>query len=127
MLLAERLRPIENKPRTAGAWPKNLSWDRAIELLRAYARVGQSAERCVAALSILSAKIQSTRLDDHDHARNFEHVHSSALPSGEVSINTMTSQDVVDDGLDFPLELSDLNFNIDDMFWLNASAADIIF
>ena len=39
----------------------------------------------------------------------------------------MTSQDVVDDGLDFPLELSDLNFNIDDMFWLNASAADIIF
>lgn len=55
-------------------------------------------------------------------------MHSSSLHGGgEAAISAVPGQDMPDEGLDFPLELSDIQFNIDDMFWLNASAADIIF
>jgi hypothetical protein len=38
-------------------YSNDVSWSRAIQILKAYARIGSSAKRCVAALEILSAKI----------------------------------------------------------------------
>ncbi|KAJ6437464.1 sulfite oxidase [Purpureocillium lavendulum] len=128
VLLAERLRPIDERAGVSCSWHGGRSWDQAIELLKAYSRVGKSAERCVAALGILSSKIPSTA--------RFSLVHGESGPRqddtdicgvGGMATNAIASQECVV-GSDVHLfDLGTIDFDIDDMFWLNTSAADIIF
>lgn len=53
--------------RSAEYWLSTSVWIRAIQVLKAYSKVGESAERCVAALEILLAKIQG-----QSHSQQFE-------------------------------------------------------
>jgi hypothetical protein len=55
VILAARLRPVIEIDISEYSITK--SWDHAIELLKSFGRMGQSAQRCVAALEILSAKV----------------------------------------------------------------------
>ncbi|UNI24980.1 hypothetical protein JDV02_010693 [Purpureocillium takamizusanense] len=130
VLLAERLRPIDHRPEASGAWRGDRSWHRAIELLKAYSRVGQSAERCVAALGILSSKIPSASLYNHGNGDNLQSLVDVQVGgrSGSSSVeNAFGQQNATDNELNFQFDFSNLDFDIDDMFWLNTSAAGIIF
>lgn len=50
----------------------NDAWDRAIQLLKAYSRVSQSAQRYIAALEMLLTKVQSTSLKTSSEGANRE-------------------------------------------------------
>lgn len=58
VLLAARLQPRLNADITN--YSNSTSWDHAIQVLKLFGPLGQSAQRCVAALEILSAKISTT-------------------------------------------------------------------
>lgn len=57
VLLAERLQP------TGDSRPPD-SWEKALEMLRAYSRYGDSAKRCCTALEVLNTKV----LNESDNA-----------------------------------------------------------
>lgn len=124
VLLAERLRPVEHRSRSLAERSWKLQWDRAIELLNAYSRVGQSAQRCVTALGILSTKIQGATLQSHHQGDEYEAWHAPDVSTSLVASGESVGF-AVPDGLAFQSEFSHPDFNIDDMFWLNTSAADI--
>lgn len=98
-------------------------WDKAIELLKAYAQVGESAERCVAALEILSSKIHG------------ESMKASQRPKGVSICGGQHSHQATAGNLEnwgnpeapIPIDLGDMNFDVSDMFWLSGSSADILF
>ncbi|EXL55811.1 hypothetical protein FOCG_03545 [Fusarium oxysporum f. sp. radicis-lycopersici 26381] len=123
VLLAKRLRPKSYDASLFEPWPIPTGWNQAIELLKAYARVGESAERCVAALEILASRImdKSRVEEDLNGQQSLEETHQSIIvqnPAGELlgfrgpSIN---------------FDFNGMDFDINDMFWLNSSAADILF
>lgn len=120
VLLAERLRPTDAKTGTLDQKRKDVSWDRAIELLRAYSRVGPSAERCITALGLLAARIPAA--SHADVSRVVAEDDAYVVQPEDVAETGATSQ-LASHTADF----EHLDFNINDMFWLNTSAADIIF
>ncbi|KIY01104.1 uncharacterized protein Z520_02656 [Fonsecaea multimorphosa CBS 102226] len=127
VLLAERLRPIDNGTHHSARGSENVSWDKAIELLKAYARVGQSAERCNAALGILSAKIQAATQTAGTRGASYEVAVHEGSASAVATAGAELGQPRLDEDLAFPVDFGDMDFNIDDMLWLNTSAAEIIF
>ncbi|RKL21326.1 hypothetical protein BFJ70_g13485 [Fusarium oxysporum] len=123
VLLAKRLRPKSYDASLFEPWPIPTGWNQAIELLKAYARVGGSAERCVAALEILASRImdKSRVEEDLNGQQSLEETHQSIIvqnPAGELPGFRGPSINFDFDGMDF---------DINDMFWLNSSAADILF
>ncbi|KAL4889403.1 fungal-specific transcription factor domain-containing protein [Aspergillus ambiguus] len=101
IILAERLQPAMADGITG--YSTDVSWRHAIELLSAYARVGDSAKRCVAVLEALSAKI--------DRA-------SGSVPEQQAIIETSPvpfSFEFFRKDFGFGSE----GFNLDDMSWLN--------
>ena len=125
VLLAERLRPNDSTNKVANTADRSQSWNRAMEILRAYSRVGESAGRCVAALEILSAKIpgenaavphQQLGIDPSD-------------PTRDAVGTNFASESGPSDDLSTVIEFDDINFDFDieDMLWLNSNAADILF
>ncbi|KAE8410641.1 fungal-specific transcription factor domain-containing protein [Aspergillus pseudocaelatus] len=100
VLLAERLQPVIAVGITE--YSTDVSWRHAIEILSAYARVGDSAKRCVAVLEALSARI--------DQAPGFNSeqpiIGSSPVPF---------SFEFFREDFGFSSE----GFNLDDMLWLN--------
>ncbi|CAH0037953.1 unnamed protein product [Clonostachys solani] len=127
VLLAERIMPSDSDTQICTPWPANSSWHRAIEILKAYAKVGESAERCIAALEILLEKIQGqcqiiVRLTQKEASNP-----DSSIAAPEVSSQSEATQ--FGDTGPFSSSLVDLegiDFNVDDMFWLNCSVADIL-
>ncbi|KAH8678470.1 fungal-specific transcription factor domain-containing protein [Xylariales sp. PMI_506] len=125
VLLAERLRPVGTGTKSTGegnsAWSQEASWNKAMKLLQAYCRVGDSAKRCIAALEILSAKIQEDGPSKKQH--DLEIPEGSAagddinnvLYNGPDAIGNVTgmSQQV--------FEFEELDLNMDDVLWLNSS------
>ncbi|KAJ5093357.1 hypothetical protein N7456_009218 [Penicillium angulare] len=83
VLLAERIQP-EIGATIDRRYSNAVSWNRAIQILRAYARVGNSAKRCVAALEILSAKIPCAANFSESIPPEYMH-QSSALPQSHES------------------------------------------
>ncbi|KAM3502648.1 hypothetical protein MY10362_004717 [Beauveria mimosiformis] len=125
-LLAERFGPTGSGPRSGQSWSSASTWDQAMQLLKAYARVGESAERCVAALEILSAKFQS-----HASDRQPQHANDQVSTTERESVLDVAQPmhqefpDIASLPNDFDLNAIDLD--ISDMIWLNATVGDIIF
>lgn len=114
VLLAARLRPVI----ATGVSEYSIadSWAHAIEILKAFQRLGQSAQRCVAALEILSAKVS---VDTYPLEVNLD-------PSSEFQRSTtdMTSAttlaDVPFDDYQVGLDFSGITFDLNDMSWLTS-------
>ncbi|KAH1551910.1 hypothetical protein KXX59_007630 [Aspergillus fumigatus] len=113
VLLSERLRPeiaigIEN-------FSNAVSWQRAILVLNTYARVANSAKRCVAALEILSAKIPWA---EHQP----EYVHPGQHIASAGSDFLFGSDPNVGE-----INLNDIHLNLNDGFWLNSIPENLQF
>lgn len=97
-----------------------------MQLLKAYAKVGESAQRCVAALEILSAKFQS-----HAAERQVQHADgqgSTSQRESDVGVSQLIHQQSPDiAALPTDFDLNAIDLDIGDMIWLNATAGDIIF
>ncbi len=128
VLLAERLRPVASTTGETDQTRANNTWDRAIALLQAYSHVAESAQRCLVALQILSAKssgessLLNQRFQDVNHADAPETAATQGL-SGVLVTPLLRSADE----LTAPFDFSNLDFEIDDMFWLNDSVGEIMF
>lgn len=125
VLLSERLRSIRGTPQITESWTQH--WNSAIKLLGAYAQVGDSARRCMAALSLLSAKIRDVVDHTQGDGSNVElqdqdrDVHSAATLS--VGCGWMDS---IKDATFLP-DLEDIDFNVDDSSWLIDAPFDRMF
>ncbi len=114
VLLAARLRPViaESVPGHSVAD----SWAHAIEILKSFARLGQSAQRCVAALEILSAKIPldssppNTQQDGNSLNQSDETMANSSMPVKDLTLDDLQT------GVDF----DDIVFDLNDMSWLTS-------
>uniref|UniRef100_A0A0B7JZM6 Xylanolytic transcriptional activator regulatory domain-containing protein n=2 Tax=Bionectria ochroleuca TaxID=29856 RepID=A0A0B7JZM6_BIOOC len=125
VLLAEILKPPDPSMPSATSEQRSLvsEWDKAIELLKAYAQVGESAERCVAALEILSSKIHGGSMQASQRAKGISICggqHSHQATAGNLG-NWENPEAPT------PIDLGDMDFDVSDMFWLNGSTADILF
>ncbi|KAM0420552.1 hypothetical protein ACHAPT_011721 [Fusarium lateritium] len=122
VLLAERFRPTDPSAPTSEPWHANTAWNQAIQLLRAYSRVGESAERCVAALEILSAKIkgQSRSEEEVDQVPPLDEIRPVVFQDGAEGFRDLGDSSVA-------LDFEGMDFDVNDMLWLNSSAADILF
>lgn len=104
-------------------WSAEPTWDQAIQLLKAYSKVGESAKRCVVALEILLSKIQGcrglTRMPSEANAREPS---EPMFPGGGQNSSLLTNS-----SFGTIMDLDVLNLEIDDMLWLNTSAAEILF
>lgn len=119
--------PSDSDTQICTPWPTNSSWHRAIEILKAYAKVGESAERCIAALEILLEKIQGQCQIIPRSTQKEASNSDSSIAVPEVSSQNEATQ--FGDTGPFSSSLVDLegiDFNVDDMFWLNCSVADIL-
>lgn len=131
VLLAERLLPSETSNGMTPPSARETSWSHAIEILKAYSRISESAARCLAALEILSAKVPR---DPHDvPSRGTEYEQDAMV---EMAIPDMTTTMMTDgttdparpyDETSVPFDLGGFDFDIDDMMWLNSSAGEIMF
>ncbi|CEI63362.1 unnamed protein product [Fusarium venenatum] len=123
LLLAERLGQLILNDSNVEPWSAEPTWDQAIQLLKAYSKVGESAKRCVVALEILLSKIQGcrglTRMPSEANAREPS---EPMFPSGGQNSNLLTNN-----SFGPIMDLDVLNLEIDDMLWLNTSAAEILF
>ncbi|KAH8434637.1 fungal specific transcription factor domain-containing protein [Aspergillus melleus] len=109
VLLAERIRPEIGT--TIAQYSNVVSWRRAIQILKAYARIGTSAKRCVAALEILSAKIPAA--------------HSSELLQADDADPTVCTEPAnpvpfPDSDLFSRVDLDGIFLDLDDMGWLQS-------
>lgn len=94
-------------------------------MLQAYSRVSQSAQRCIAALEILLAKVQNIGLNRSSEGVNME----TRLPLDEVHrTSVLDAPAIVSRGedVDASVDFGGFDFNIDDMFWLNAPLTDFL-
>jgi hypothetical protein len=118
VILAARLRPVIETD--LSEYSTTRSWDHAIKLLKSFGRMGQSAQRCVAALEILSAKIsQKIPVDTTDLMQN--------TPRQAAPFDTNLSGPQIDFNLD---GFSGFNFNgveldLSDMSWLNSMPGNL--
>ncbi|KAH6983975.1 C6 transcription factor [Ilyonectria destructans] len=129
VLLAERFRSNLNPSSESEPWLANIAWDRAIQLLKAYSKVGESAERCVAALEILSTKIQG-QSGSAQHGKDTAQSSSIDNILNPDSITCQSDEGLLSgfDDLTASLNMEGMDFNIDDnLLWLNSSVADIMF
>lgn len=110
-----------------------------MEILQAYSRIGESAERCFAALEILSAKLQggfdvdsqtahSPRRDTHSQNRQVG-VDMDYMTEASSSRNTNQHANGMDGDAawSFNIGTADfdaIDFDIDDLLWLNSSGVD---
>ncbi|KAM0549847.1 hypothetical protein ACHAPJ_009289 [Fusarium lateritium] len=124
VLLSERLPSVCGPSQVSELWTHY--WDRAIELLGAYARVGESAKRCMAALGLLSAKVQdaTSRSRGHDNGTcaQIDERHADAAESlGQDSewLNSIEHMELLPD-------LGHIDFDVDDSSWLIGSNVDMI-
>ncbi|CAH0054585.1 unnamed protein product [Clonostachys solani] len=126
VLLAKRLQPLGKHHIPCGSDTQDDAWDRAIQMLQAYSRVSQSAERCIAALEILLTKVQNAGLNRSSERGNME----TRLPLDEVHrISVLDESTPLGGGEDVnaSVDFGGFDFNIDDMFWLNAPLTDFLF
>ncbi|RKK91840.1 hypothetical protein BFJ68_g16092 [Fusarium oxysporum] len=122
VLLAERFRQLNSTFSTTEPWQAKPAWDQAIQLLRAYAKVGDSAKRCVAALEILLAKIQG-----YHHISEHGEAHDDRALTGNAFIEQQNDAPLVAfDDITGQIDLDGMDFDIDDMLWLNTSAAEFL-
>ncbi|KAK1252000.1 hypothetical protein MKX08_003187, partial [Trichoderma sp. CBMAI-0020] len=122
VLLAERLSQLTLNGSSVEPWSAEPTWNQAIQLLKAYSKVGESAKRCVVALEILLSKIQDCRGPSRAPAEaNAREASEPMFPSGEQNSSLFT-----DSSFGPITDLDVLNLEIDDMLWLNTSAAEIL-
>lgn len=113
VLLAARLRPII----ATGVSEYSIadSWAHAIDILKAFQRLGQSAQRCVAALEILSAKVSvDTYPADVNQDLNTE------FQRATTDMTSAMSEPVPFDDYQVGLDFSGITFNLNDMSWLTS-------
>jgi hypothetical protein len=92
------------------------SWAHAIEILKAFQRLGQSAQRCVAALEILSAKVSADT-----HPLDVNQDLNSEFQRGTTDMTSATSlPDVPFDDYQVGLDFSGITFDLNDMSWLTS-------
>lgn len=119
VLLAARLRPIIEVG--ISEYSSSLSWTHALECLKYFEGFGESAQRCVAALEILYAKVSlSTETSDshsNDHETRNGMNSSSGEVGGEMQGNLYNPYQNVHTDLDF----SGIIFDLHDMSWLNSA------
>ncbi|KAK2684441.1 hypothetical protein QWA68_016479 [Fusarium oxysporum] len=122
VLLAERFRQLNSTCSTTEPWQAKPAWDQAIQLLRAYAKVGDSAKRCVAALEILLAKIQGYHhISEHGKAHDDRALTRNAFIEQQNNAPLVAFDDITGQ-----IDLDGMDFDIDDMLWLNTSAAEFL-
>ena len=109
VLLAARLHPILNADNNA--YSISESWDRAIQVLKAFERLGPSSQRCVAALEILSAKVSKV-----DHNTTIPSALGEASLAFDECINTAGGNL---DGISQEFDFNDIEIDMSDMSWLN--------
>lgn len=128
VLLAQRFfGPLDPRAFVSRLGDPGAAWDKAMQLLKAYSQVGESARRCIAALEILLAKFQH-------HANQNPAQYASTWIS---EVNSNTTQDSrgqygelrdLSGDLDLSgVDLDDIQLNVDDMMWLNTSVGDVLF
>ncbi|KAF2021654.1 hypothetical protein BU24DRAFT_417295 [Aaosphaeria arxii CBS 175.79] len=123
VLLAERLSQLVSNDSIVEPWAAEPTWNQAIQLLKAYSKVGESAKRCVVALEILLSKIQGCCGPSRVPAEaNSGGMSEPIFPSEGQDSSIFTNG-----GLGPTMDLDVLNLDIDDMLWLNTSAAEILF
>jgi hypothetical protein len=118
VILAARLRPVIETD--ISEYSTTRSWDHAIELLKSFGRMGQSAQRCVAALEILSAKVsRRIPLDTTDQIQHSQH---QAAPF-DPGLNGPQPDLNLDQfsGFDF----SGIELDLSDMSWLNSMPGNL--
>jgi hypothetical protein len=118
VILAARLRPVIEIDISEYSITK--SWDHAIELLKSFGRMGQSAQRCVAALEILSAKVsRKLPVDTTDQLQPSQRQGASFEPG----LNGPQTDLNLDDfsGFDF----SGIELDLSDMSWLNSMPGNL--
>ena len=115
VLLAARLRPT---PGSDGSdYSISYSWDHAIQVLKSFERLGHSAQRCVAALEILSAKVLK-----FDSTRG----NTVATPQHQARLESDTSPKLANLGehmVDF--DFRGIEVDLSDMSWLNILPVDL--
>jgi hypothetical protein len=92
------------------------SWTHAIEILKAFQRLGQSAQRCVAALEILSAKVS---VDANPLDVN-QDVNSESQRATTDMTSATSIPDVPFDDYQVGLDFSGITFDLNDMSWLTS-------
>lgn len=118
VILAARLRPVIETD--ISEYSTSRSWDHAIELLKSFGRMGQSAQRCVAALEILSAKVsRRIPVDTADQMQDNQRQSApfdSALsgPQTDITLDEFS-------GFDF----SGVELDLSDMSWLNSMPGNL--
>jgi hypothetical protein len=110
VLLAGRLQPRLNADITN--YSNRTSWDHAIQALKSFGRLGQSAQRCVAALEILSAKVPTT-----DTVGNAATLSTQQEP--EFGSSDPKNFPEADLGEYADADFSGLEMDLSDMSWLN--------
>jgi hypothetical protein len=118
VILAARLRPIIETD--ISEYSTTRSWDHAIELLKSFGRMGQSAQRCVAALEILSAKVsRKIPVDTTDQMQYSQH---QAAPFDPALSGPQTDLDLDEfSGCDF----NGVELDLSDMSWLNSMPGNL--
>lgn len=126
VLLAERLMPPRFQSVGRDRPRAQATWDRTIRLLQAYSRVAESAQRCLLAVQILSTKITSNISGPHVE----QDMQNPNAVAGLADTSFATAR--AGDGFNYeelmtPIDLGSLDFDIDDMFWLDDPAGDFFF
>ena len=118
VILAAHLRPVIETD--ISEYSTTRSWDHAIKLLKAFGRMGQSAQRCVAALEILAAKVsRKVPADTSDHLQLTQR---QAAPFDPVLSGLQTDLNLNDfAGFDF----SGVELDLSDMSWLNSMPGNL--
>lgn len=117
VLLAARLQPIPNADDISYSVAE--SWDYAIQILKSFERLGQSAQRCVAALEILSAKMPNGDLSGSKTVPGPPHRPGLELDSAQ----TFPATNLGEYGEDF--NFGDIEIDLSDMSWLNILPGDL--
>ncbi|KAE9376680.1 hypothetical protein N431DRAFT_400970 [Stipitochalara longipes BDJ] len=118
VILAAHLRPVIETDISEYSTTK--SWDHAIELLKSFGRMGQSAQRCVAALEILSTKI--SRKVSVDTTDQLQHSQRQTAPFDPVLSGPDTDLNLDEfSGFDF----SGVELDLSDMSWLNSMPGNL--
>jgi hypothetical protein len=118
VILAARLRPVIETD--ISEYSTTRSWDHAIELLKSFGRMGQSAQRCVAALEILSAK--ASRKISVDTTDQMQHSQREAAPFDPALSGPQTDISLDDfSAFDF----SGIELDLSDMSWLNSMPGNL--
>lgn len=111
VLLAARLRPVIEVGITE--YSAASSWAHAIESLKYFELFGESAQRCVAALEILSAKVSLSTEGSEPHIEGAHAEPSTIVPATNVQSGTF-------DQFQGDLDFSGITFDLNDMSWLNS-------